>query len=63
MKTKIPVFKADAAAERFVDTADLSAYDLSGLTPTRFEFEKKPRPAQSPKPPAPALRARRSCRV
>lgn len=41
MKKKIPVFKTDAEAERFVDTADLSDYDLSGLVPTRFEFEKK----------------------
>lgn len=41
MKKKIPVFKSDAAAERFVATADLSEYDLSGLKPVKFEFEKK----------------------
>ena len=41
MKKKIPTFKTDAEAERFVDTADLSKYDLSGLTPVRFEFERK----------------------
>lgn len=41
MKKKIPSFKTDAAAERFVDKADLSKYDLSGLRPVRFEFEKK----------------------
>jgi predicted DNA binding CopG/RHH family protein len=41
MKKKIPAFKTDAEAERFVDTADLSKYDLSGLTPVRFEFAKK----------------------
>ena len=41
MKKKIPTFKTDAEAEHFVDTADLSEYDLSGLTPVRFEFEKK----------------------
>jgi predicted DNA binding CopG/RHH family protein len=41
MKGKIPVFKSDAEAERFVDTADLSEYDLSNLRPTRFEFERK----------------------
>ncbi|HUC62380.1 MAG TPA: BrnA antitoxin family protein [Alphaproteobacteria bacterium] len=41
MKKKIPAFKSDAEAERFVDTADLSAYDLSGLVPVRYEFEKK----------------------
>jgi predicted DNA binding CopG/RHH family protein len=31
----------DEEAERFVDTADLSEYDLSGARPVRFEFEKK----------------------
>jgi predicted DNA binding CopG/RHH family protein len=41
MKGKIPVFKTDAEAEDFVDTADLSEYDLAGLRPTRFEFEPK----------------------
>ena len=41
MKKKIPAFKSDEEAERFVDTADLSDYDLSGLKPVRFEFEKK----------------------
>ena len=33
--------KSGAEAERFVDTADLAEYDLSGLRPVRFEFEKK----------------------
>ena len=41
MKKTIPSFKTDAAAERFVEKADLSKYDLSGLRPARFEFEKK----------------------
>ena len=41
MKKKIPTFKTDQEAERFVDTADLSDYDLSGMRPVRFEFEKK----------------------
>ncbi len=41
MKPKIPTFKSDAEAEHFVDTADLSEYDLSGLQPAHFEFEKK----------------------
>ena len=31
MKKKFPTFKTDAKAEQFVDTADLSKYDLSGL--------------------------------
>jgi predicted DNA binding CopG/RHH family protein len=41
MKKKIPAFKSDEEAERFVDSSDLSEYDLSGLRPVRFEFEKK----------------------
>jgi len=41
MKKKIPSFKSDAAAERFVSHADLTHYDLSGLKPVQFEFEKK----------------------
>jgi predicted DNA binding CopG/RHH family protein len=41
MKKKIPAFKSDEDAERFVAAADLSDYDLSGLKPARFEFEKK----------------------
>jgi predicted DNA binding CopG/RHH family protein len=31
----------DEAAERFVETADLSEYDLSAFEPVRFEFEPK----------------------
>ncbi len=31
MKKKIPTLKTDAEAVRFVDRADLSKYDLSGL--------------------------------
>lgn len=38
---KMPVFDADAQAENFVESADLSEYDLSGFKPTHFEFEKK----------------------
>jgi predicted DNA binding CopG/RHH family protein len=41
MKKKIPTFENDEAVEHFVETADLSQYDLSGATPVRFEFEKK----------------------
>ena len=41
MKKKIPTFRSDEEAEGFVDTADLSEYDLSGARPMRFEFEKK----------------------
>ena len=38
---KLPVLKTDEDAERFVDTADLSEYDLSGMVPVRFEFMPK----------------------
>jgi predicted DNA binding CopG/RHH family protein len=38
---KLPVLKTDEEAERFVATADLSEYDLSGMIPIRFEFKPK----------------------
>jgi predicted DNA binding CopG/RHH family protein len=41
MKKKIPVFRTDEEAERFVAEADLTEYDLSHFKPVRFEFEKK----------------------
>jgi len=41
MKKKIPRFETDEEAERFVETADLTEYDLSQFKPVRFEFEKK----------------------
>jgi predicted DNA binding CopG/RHH family protein len=44
MKTKakpMPSLVSDADAERFVDTADLSQYDLSGFKPINFEFAPK----------------------
>ncbi len=37
----MPDFPTDEAAERFVDQADLAEYDLSGFTPTTFEFQRK----------------------
>jgi len=37
----LPALKSDDDAERFVDQADLSEYDLSAFKPARFEFEKK----------------------
>jgi len=41
-KTKrLPKLKTDAAAEKFVETGDLTAFDLSGFKPVTFEFEKK----------------------
>lgn len=41
MKKKIPIFESDEEAERFVETADLTEYDLSQFKRVRFEFEKK----------------------
>jgi predicted DNA binding CopG/RHH family protein len=41
MKKKIPKFQTDQEAEQFVDTADLSEYDLSGFRPANFEFRAK----------------------
>jgi len=41
MKRKIPAFKSDRAAAAFVDKADLTEYDLSGATLTRFEIKPK----------------------
>ncbi len=37
----MPSLKSDADAARFVDSADLSTYDLTGFKPMRFEFEPK----------------------
>lgn len=41
MKKKIPAFQSDEDAERFVETADLSEYDLSDFKPVRFNIEAK----------------------
>jgi predicted DNA binding CopG/RHH family protein len=41
MKKQIPAFKSDRAAAAFVDTADLTNYDLSGAHMTRFEIRPK----------------------
>ena len=43
MKRKFPDFTSDAEAEHFVDTADLSEYDLSDMRPMRFELKPKDR--------------------
>lgn len=37
----MPSLGDDAAAEQFVDTADLSKYDLSGFETRHFELEPK----------------------
>ncbi len=44
MKKPIPTFDTDKEAEDFVDTADLSQYDLSGGQVVRFELKRKDRP-------------------
>ena len=41
LKKKIPTFKSEKGAEVFVDTADLTEYDLSGGQLVRFAFERK----------------------
>jgi predicted DNA binding CopG/RHH family protein len=41
MRKKIPAFKTNEEAERFMGAADLSKFDFCGLKPARFEFEKK----------------------
>ena len=41
MKKKFPDFKTDAEAEAFVETADLSEYDFSGMVPMHFELKRK----------------------
>lgn len=38
---KMPSLRTDAAAERFVENADLTQYDLTGFKPMRFEIEPK----------------------
>ncbi|MEJ6668523.1 MULTISPECIES: BrnA antitoxin family protein [Alcaligenes] len=37
----LPSLRSDAEAEKFVENADLSEYDLSGFKPMKFEFAKK----------------------
>jgi predicted DNA binding CopG/RHH family protein len=38
---QMPPLGTDEEAELFVETADLSEYDLSVFKPTRFEFARK----------------------
>ncbi|WP_257558158.1 BrnA antitoxin family protein [Sphingobium sp. CFD-2] len=37
----LPLLSSDKEAEDLVGSADLTGYDLSALTPTRFEFRSK----------------------
>ena len=41
MLKPLPRLKTDDEAEHFLETADLSEYDLSSLRPTHFEFAPK----------------------
>ena len=38
---KLPRLRSDKEAEEFVDRADLTGYDLSGMVPMRFELKPK----------------------
>lgn len=42
-KMPLPPLRSDQEAERFVDEADLSEYDLSGARLMRFHFTDQPR--------------------
>jgi predicted DNA binding CopG/RHH family protein len=44
MKRPIPTFKTNKEAEVFVETADLSAYDLTAGQIVRFELKGKDKP-------------------
>ena len=37
----LPLLSSDDEADDFVSSVDLTNYDLSALTPTRFEFSSK----------------------
>jgi predicted DNA binding CopG/RHH family protein len=41
MKKPLPALNSDAEAEAFVASADLTDYDLSGITMVKFEFQPK----------------------
>lgn len=41
MKRKWPALTSDEDAERFVEEADLTEYDLSQMVPVSYEFEEK----------------------
>ena len=60
MKRKLPPLATDEAAERFVATADLADYDLSGFRPHSFEFTPKSRQVnlRFPEPLLAAVKAR-----
>jgi len=57
---KIPVLLSDEEAEHFLETADLSEYDLSQFKPMHFELQPKSERVNMrlPKPLLDAARAR-----
>jgi len=60
MKTPLPHLTTDEEAEAFLEGADLSAYDLSGMTLHSFEFAPKSRQVnlRFPEPLLAAVKAR-----
>jgi predicted DNA binding CopG/RHH family protein len=41
MSKKLPTLRSDEEAEAFLDSADLSEYDLSEMKPINFEYLRK----------------------
>jgi predicted DNA binding CopG/RHH family protein len=41
MSKKLPALRSDEEAEAFLDSADLSEYDLSEMKPIKFEYLRK----------------------
>lgn len=41
MKRKLPKLKTNKQAEKFVESSDLTKYDLSQMRRVRFEFQSK----------------------
>jgi predicted DNA binding CopG/RHH family protein len=41
MSKKLPTLRSDEEAEAFLDSANLSEYDLSEMKPTKFECLRK----------------------
>jgi len=60
MKPRLPHLTTDEAAEAFLEGADLSTYDLSGMTLHSFEFAPKSRQVnlRFPEPLLAAVKAR-----
>ena len=41
MSKQLPTLRSDEEAEAFLDSADLSEYDLSEMKPIKFEYLRK----------------------